>query len=60
MSRVAVHEGRLQILADMGAQRIPAVLRALLESRHAPTSVEVEEPNLEDVFLHLTGRALRD
>jgi hypothetical protein len=24
------------------------------------TSVEVQEPNLETVFLHLTGRALRD
>jgi hypothetical protein len=23
-------------------------------------SVEIEEPNLEAVFLHLTGRALRD
>jgi ABC-2 type transport system ATP-binding protein len=23
-------------------------------------SVEMEEPNLEAVFLHLTGRALRD
>jgi hypothetical protein len=24
------------------------------------TSLETEEPNLERVFLHLTGRALRD
>jgi hypothetical protein len=24
------------------------------------TSLEMEEPNLEHVFLHLTGRALRD
>jgi ABC-2 type transport system ATP-binding protein len=24
------------------------------------TSVEIQEPNLEAVFLHLTGRALRD
>ena len=23
-------------------------------------SVDIEEPNLEAVFLHLTGRALRD
>jgi ABC-2 type transport system ATP-binding protein len=23
-------------------------------------SVEIQEPNLEAVFLHLTGRALRD
>jgi ABC-2 type transport system ATP-binding protein len=24
------------------------------------SSVEIQEPNLEAVFLHLTGRALRD
>ncbi|NMC78758.1 MAG: export ABC transporter ATP-binding protein, partial [Chloroflexi bacterium] len=24
------------------------------------TSVDIQEPNLETVFLHLTGRALRD
>jgi ABC-2 type transport system ATP-binding protein len=24
------------------------------------TSVDIHEPNLEAVFLHLTGRALRD
>jgi hypothetical protein len=24
------------------------------------TSVAIQEPNLESVFLHLTGRALRD
>jgi hypothetical protein len=24
------------------------------------TSVDIREPNLEAVFLHLTGRALRD
>jgi len=24
------------------------------------TSVEIHQPNLEAVFLHLTGRALRD
>ena len=24
------------------------------------TSVDIQEPNLETVFIHLTGRALRD
>jgi ABC-2 type transport system ATP-binding protein len=24
------------------------------------TSIDIQEPNLESVFLHLTGRALRD
>jgi len=36
-------------------------LLALLNEQQAElTSLELEEPNLERVFLHLTGRALRD
>ncbi len=33
---------------------------ALNEEQVELTSLETEEPNLERVFLHLTGRALRD
>jgi ABC-2 type transport system ATP-binding protein len=40
------------------------VLPRLFESATAQsvriTSVDIREPNLEAVFLHLTGRALRD
>jgi ABC-2 type transport system ATP-binding protein len=36
------------------------VLSLLQELRVELTSLEMEEPNLERVFLHLTGRALRD
>jgi ABC-2 type transport system ATP-binding protein len=36
-------------------------LLAILNEQQAElTSLEIEEPNLERVFLHLTGRALRD
>jgi ABC-2 type transport system ATP-binding protein len=36
------------------------VVAALNEEQVRLTSLETEEPNLERVFLHLTGRALRD
>jgi ABC-2 type transport system ATP-binding protein len=36
------------------------LLTLLNEARVELTSLETEEPNLERVFLHLTGRALRD
>jgi ABC-2 type transport system ATP-binding protein len=36
------------------------VVAALNEEHVQLTSLETEEPNLERVFLHLTGRALRD
>ena len=40
---------------------LPRVLAAC-ERLHGepPTSIDLDQPNLERVFLHLTGRELRD
>ena len=57
-----VHEvdGNLELTTDRG----PAVLSAVVAvaTRHGVdlTGVEVRSPNLEDVFLSLTGKELRD
>ncbi len=55
-----VVDERLHVFADEGAHRLPALLTALLDVGLVVASVKVVEPNLEDVFLRLTGRALRD
>jgi ABC-2 type transport system ATP-binding protein len=47
-------------LVTGAAGRLPALLAAVAGSGAAVTGVEVREPDLEDVFLHLTGAALRD
>ena len=41
-------------------QTLVAALPLLAQAGVALTGIETEEPNLERVFLHLTGRALRD
>ena len=48
------------MVADHGARRLPAMLTVLLDAGAVVESVRVVEPNLEDVFLRMTGRALRD
>jgi len=55
-----VEDNYLHVVADHGANRLPAMLTALLSAGTAAESVRVVEPNLEDVFLRMTGRALRD
>jgi ABC-2 type transport system ATP-binding protein len=55
-----VESNHLHIVADHGANRLPAMLTALLNAGTVAESVRVVEPNLEDVFLRMTGRALRD
>jgi ABC-2 type transport system ATP-binding protein len=50
----------LHLLADDGRKQLPRVLDAAERVGVAINSVEVIEPDLEAVFLHLTGTALRD
>jgi ABC-2 type transport system ATP-binding protein len=52
--------GTITVLAARGRQAMPHIIRLLNESDVNIASVEVKEPDLEAVFLHLTGRALRD
>ncbi len=47
-------------LVDGAAAALPALLGAVADAGASVTGVEVREPDLEDVFLHLTGKALRD
>jgi ABC-2 type transport system ATP-binding protein len=55
-----VDEEDVVCLVDGAAGALPAILAAVANVGATVTSVEVREPDLEDVFLHLTGRALRD
>ena len=50
----------LRALAEDARTLLPTMLQALDAAGASATSVQVVEPNLEAVFLHLTGRALRD
>ena len=52
--------GIIKLITGRGRQTLPAVIRALDGAGLLPQSIEVREPNLETVFLQLTGRALRD
>jgi ABC-2 type transport system ATP-binding protein len=56
----SVLNDHLQIIADHRANRLPALLSTLLAAGLVAENVRVIEPNLEDVFLRMTGRALRD
>ncbi|MFO7777026.1 MAG: ABC transporter ATP-binding protein [Nitriliruptoraceae bacterium] len=47
-------------LLDGAAGNLPALLGAVAAAEATVVGVAVREPDLEDVFLHLTGRALRD
>lgn len=53
-------EGTVTLLATDGNLVLPRLFEDANRAGVRIVSVEVQEPNLEAVFLHLTGRALRD
>jgi len=60
VSTLVVEESRLNLLVDDSNVVLPRLFEAAAAKNIRITSVEIQEPNLETVFLHLTGRALRD
>jgi len=53
-------DGKLTLLVDDSNLVLPRLFESANRLGVRITSVEIQEPNLEAVFLHLTGRALRD
>ena len=47
-------------MVEDAREKLPALLEETARAGVTIRSVEVTEPDLEAVFLHLTGRALRD
>jgi ABC-2 type transport system ATP-binding protein len=55
-----VLDGSIDLVVDNARSELPAILTEVTGTGVLVRSVEVAEPDLEAVFLHLTGRALRD
>jgi ABC-2 type transport system ATP-binding protein len=57
---ISAENGTLTLLVDDSNRVLPRLFETAAANAIRITSVEIELPNLESVFLHLTGRALRD
>jgi ABC-2 type transport system ATP-binding protein len=57
---VTARDGRVRVSTASGSRLLPALLQALLNAGVEVRSVEVVAPNLGAVFLHFTGRELRE
>ncbi len=53
-------DGEVVLNVDAAETTLPAVLEKAADLGLSVRNIEIREPNLETVFLHLTGRALRD
>jgi len=60
VSKIDSLDGKVTALVDDSNRVLPRLFDAASSVNVRITSVDIQEPNLETVFLHLTGRALRD
>jgi ABC-2 type transport system ATP-binding protein len=60
VTRVTTENGTVTVLVEDSNLVLPKLFEAATKQSTRITSVDIREPNLEAVFLHLTGRALRD
>jgi len=58
--KITPEDGTIHLLVKDSNQVLPHLFEAANQSNVRITTVDIQEPNLEAVFLHLTGRALRD
>ena len=61
--REASHDaesGVVRLYVDRGETAVPHLLRTLDAAGFAPTSITLNKPSLDDVFLRQTGRSLRE
>jgi ABC-2 type transport system ATP-binding protein len=54
------HEGSMQLYVERGEEVLPVVLRLLDSAGLTVSTVTLARPTLDDVFLRLTGRSLRE
>jgi len=60
VTSLSAEDGLITVLVDDSNVVLPRLFEVATRLSARITSVDIREPNLEAVFLHLTGRALRD
>jgi ABC-2 type transport system ATP-binding protein len=60
VKQATVADGAIELEVGDASRLLPAILATAAAAGAVVRSVEVTEPDLEAVFLHLTGKALRD
>jgi len=60
ISSIERHDGSVTIRLQEADRHVPGIVTAIHQSGIGITSLSVRKPTLEDVFLHYTGRMIRE
>jgi len=58
--QAGVRDGGIDLIVDDASALLAGILATVAEGGVTVSGVDIDEPDLESVFLHVTGRALRD
>jgi len=59
-SHVKVHDGSVSVAMADASRRIPELFKAAEKAGIRVESVDLHKPTLEDVFIHFTGKTIRE
>jgi ABC-2 type transport system ATP-binding protein len=54
------HDAHILVSVEQGEEKIPLAVHFAQQQGIAITSISIRKPTLEDVFLHYTGKTIRD
>jgi ABC-2 type transport system ATP-binding protein len=57
---VIKHDGEINIHVEKGAEKIPRLVELIEKKGMRVNSISMKEPSLDHVFLHYTGRTIRE
>ena len=60
IKNITRHDETLSLTMDRGERRIPELIHVAQKNEVEVTCVHLRKPSLEDVFLHFTGRTMRE
>lgn len=60
VENLVAEDGKMSIITQDADTILAEVITAVDSAKYRINSIDIKQPNLESVFLHLTGRALRD
>jgi len=56
----SIDENRIRVLVDSGAKNLPGLIDQVRSSGAKVLSASIHEQSLEDVFIHYTGKSIRE
>lgn len=60
IKKMKKHDGKISLTMENGERRIPELVKMAEKDGIDILSVNFRKPSLEDVFIHFTGRSIRD